>query len=561
MIFAQRATEADAPVLLAARGRSSRWEEGALTVLADADIDNAAALAAAGLPLSPHASAAEIIGKAFARWSDGCAERLLGDFAFVVWDAERRRLHAARDPLGIRPLYRRERGGVLTLGSVAREVAGPDARPDALGISLYIVGRHQEDGYTLFEAVEALPAGHRLVADERGTERTRFYELAPSAFDVDDEATLAQRFAFAFREAVSCRVTSRTAVVVSGGLDSSSVAGQAAVVADAPVTALHLAFPGIDCDESHYCDAVVRRHELALIRHDARETSISHNDGDHPDLVFDPTVGCFDPLFAAAAAAGVSTVLTGIGGDQLTDESGLECADALRDGRLRDAARIAGITRRPTSLTSYQNLLAWGVRPLIPEPIRAASRRLRRRPTLEPLTPRSRDRALEHVYAEMRRAARRPGGARGMRHELACQSLLWPVLQSSRVAARHGLGVRHPFLDVRLVELMLGVPARARFRDGVTKGKPLLRRALGALLPTEVATRTDAGEFSDYLRYVLLQRGKRQTTALFAESRLADLGIIDQNAMRDVLEGSSPLRIKRLKLATGMELWLRRTWA
>jgi hypothetical protein len=83
---------------------------------------------------------------------------------------------------------------------------------------------------------------------------------------------------------------------------------------------------------------------------------------------------------------------------------------------------------------------------------------------------------------------------------------------------------------------------------------------MGSLLPDKVLQRTDAGEFSDYLRYVLLNRGRRRMEALFENSRLVELGIIDQEEMREVRLAKTQTHIKRLTLATGMELWLRRTW-
>src|SRR5687768_7065581 len=62
-------------------------------------------LAAAAPAAGAAARDAELVLAAYARWGPGCAERLVGDFAFAVWDARARTLFAARDPMGVRPLY------------------------------------------------------------------------------------------------------------------------------------------------------------------------------------------------------------------------------------------------------------------------------------------------------------------------------------------------------------------------------------------------------------------------------------------------------------------------
>ncbi|MBW2527412.1 MAG: asparagine synthetase B, partial [Deltaproteobacteria bacterium] len=113
-----QATLVDCSVGLAQRAsrddRSSvpRALPDGLLVVADARLDNRDELRSAGLDLDDDTTEAEVIARAYARWSTACVERLLGDFAFVLWDRERRLLLCARDPLGVRPLYTRttERG-------------------------------------------------------------------------------------------------------------------------------------------------------------------------------------------------------------------------------------------------------------------------------------------------------------------------------------------------------------------------------------------------------------------------------------------------------------------
>src|SRR5690606_14493696 len=78
---------------------------GALALVADARLDNRAeVLAALGQPDTGQPDSAVLLA-AYACWGEAALERLVGDFALAVWDATRRQLVLARDPMGVRPLY------------------------------------------------------------------------------------------------------------------------------------------------------------------------------------------------------------------------------------------------------------------------------------------------------------------------------------------------------------------------------------------------------------------------------------------------------------------------
>ena len=81
--------------------------ESGCAITADARIDYRDELITTlGLERSPaEIGDAELILSAYLRWGDRCPERLLGDFAFAIWDPRNHCLFCARDPFGMRPLY------------------------------------------------------------------------------------------------------------------------------------------------------------------------------------------------------------------------------------------------------------------------------------------------------------------------------------------------------------------------------------------------------------------------------------------------------------------------
>ena len=144
----------------------------ALHVVADARIDNRAELRAAGLDVDDGMTAAEVIGRAYEKWSTECTARLLGDFAFVVWDAERRQLYCARDHIGVRPLYYRADGRLFSCASephALRHASPEPLRPNALEIALFLIEEHREAGPSLYQGIDALPHGSRRGATREET--------------------------------------------------------------------------------------------------------------------------------------------------------------------------------------------------------------------------------------------------------------------------------------------------------------------------------------------------------------------------------------------------------
>ena len=95
-------------------------------IAGDVRIDARSAVVAAASE-SGSASAAEsdlaLLAHCYSVWGDRCVERLLGDFSFAIWDADRRRLFCARDQLGVRPLYFAQIGSTVAVSNSRRSLS------------------------------------------------------------------------------------------------------------------------------------------------------------------------------------------------------------------------------------------------------------------------------------------------------------------------------------------------------------------------------------------------------------------------------------------------------
>ena len=258
----------------------------------------------------------------------GFLDRLRGEFALVLWDQVQRRLVAARDRFGIKPLYYATVGGGLYLASevkALRAMGVPMAWDQEAVRQLLMLGI-LAPSRSLFMDVFQIPPGHCLVADRSGLRLQRYWDLpfpgrgeAPPAESDDD---LIQGYRLALEEAVSLRLRADVAVGchLSGGLDSSSVLGFASRHARAPLDAFTVGFEHAAYDESRVAEQTARLcgavwHPLRITYQDMADhfaDAVWHAEG---VLSNGNTVAKF-LLSRAVRDAGVKVVLTGEGADE-----------------------------------------------------------------------------------------------------------------------------------------------------------------------------------------------------------------------------------------------------
>lgn len=172
----------------------------------------------------------EVLLELCKRRGPDCLRDLRGMFAFVVVDRHRRRLWAARDPLGIKPLYyaRTDQGyhfaseirSLHAAGVVPRKL-NPEAAVACAAAGINAFG----DGATLYEAVHELPPGHLLTVSDDRQELHSYYALPDPCGDLSgDAATSLLRDAAESSVRLHLRSRRRIATCLSGGLDSSTIA-------------------------------------------------------------------------------------------------------------------------------------------------------------------------------------------------------------------------------------------------------------------------------------------------------------------------------------------------
>ncbi len=219
------------------RGPSARQPcslDGHVWIAADARIDARTqlveALKAKGRVVSNAARDAELILHAYHAWGTDCPRRLLGDFAFAIFDTVQQRLFCARDQLGIKPFFYACNKDFLAFSNTLdclRLHAGVTNRLDEQSLADFLLfGFRLDASATAFAEIRRLPPGHFLVSDAEGTRIQPYWSPAvPQELSLRCEQDYIDQFLEIFAAAVSDRSRARRlGLYLSGGLDSSAVA-------------------------------------------------------------------------------------------------------------------------------------------------------------------------------------------------------------------------------------------------------------------------------------------------------------------------------------------------
>ncbi len=466
--------------------------DGLLILGFDGRLDNRQDLAAAlglGQPDRDGWSDADLVLAAYAAFGEGCAGRLLGDFAFVLWDGKRGQLTAARDALGTRTLFYYWDGATLLVTSECGQLrAHPAARlePDERAVSDFLRIRFDDVQSTFYTRARRLPPAHVLTLRSRSLSLKRYWdaEAEPGGARLSD-GEYAEGFRELFAEAIRCRIGSSRPVgsLFSGGVDSSAVMSMAHTVAGPSPTVDLRAFSMVfkqapSNDRLHIQRVAVTYSEVPRVGplrdldRKVQWMGLPWVDVHHSVVAV---------LMAEAQAQDCRLLLTGLRGDDLFGGLG-NLADLTRRLRVRAAlsevrAWAPVIGRRPAQL-------AWQL-------------------CLQPLA----------------RPPRRPFRSYAAQGAYDCVLGTLAVLQTELFeisAARFGLEPLYPFWDRRLVEFVLKTPADLRASAGVTKR--LLREALVGVVPEPNLERRDKLSLGPHFRRGLIEYDRVQL-----QERLATL--------------------------------------
>ena len=492
-----------------------------VAVAGDCRLDNRAelcdALGIRSADRSGHTNG-ELLLRAWLRWREACPTRLLGDYAFVVWDATRRTLFCCRDPVGVKPFYyaltpRRFAFASSVDAVLAAPFVGNEF--DDATVAAYLTRVILSSPiHTFFRAVRKLPPGHFLTvtcAPRRLNAKLLRYwrpEDTPRAAKRASDDDHAEEFRHLYRQAVACRLptTGRVGTHLSGGFDSSSVTVLTARELAARGQAPPVAFSWLPDVDRHARSAAGPEYRLVESVCEQERLRVFHRAPGVDDIVATLAQDGALPgvhihlnehvAQRAAASEGVTTLLSGWGGDEGVSFHGRgRNAHLLLSGRWQLL-----LAHRDPNYAAFRFLANTLLNLALPEHAHILRARLRGKDL-----PRKRW-LIDPAFA--RRTKRLPQPA--PRFVGVRRTQLW-LLKSGGLAERmegwaasgawHGIQYRYPLLDLRLLEFALSLPPEQFKRPGADRW--LMRHALGPLLPLEVRESTSK---ADPVRFQAVKR-------------------------------------------------------
>ena len=541
-------------------------------------------LAGGGAP-DPPVTPAALIAALWPVFGPALLDRIVGDFAFALWDPMARELMLATDPMGQWPVHYAMPAdrSMLAFASGTQPLRALDwvgSEPDDLAVVAQLLNQPTEPGRTFFANIQSLPSGHRLRWHDGRVDVERYWGPHFARTDIRSVNEMLEAFEHAVRVAVASRLDPArpTALLMSGGYDSTAVAGAVAAqrkrTPDAvpPIVAISAAFGDLPCDESARIDIALAVNGLPSHRVQPMGRSISVESMRRDVAAHDAPFVNFQAPFVDAYSAlardlGATTLMTGLGGDELATDFEYQV----------DFARAMGVARFPLTvhrIADIEKRAPWNVaiglaRQLCPEAIKQPYRALRR--IASPGVAFGPD--ASWLQPEAQRLARElgavgpapPVGFDSYTKEVRWRILANPVVEFARrwfavETASSGFELESPLLDRRLFELVFATDACFHPRSSdAGEYKPLIARGL-SFAPRALVSAYWKVDFDSYNAHVLRVSLATVEAWLFeAAEWKAERYVARESAMR-TLRGfrDEPERFQyRAEAIVGLETWLR----
>ncbi len=386
----------------------------------------------------------EVLLAAYQKWGEGCLDRLIGMFAFVIWDARNKSAFAARDRFGVKPFYYHQRkDGTLLFASEIKAIhaAGIPRIPNEKAWATYLTyGLYDHSTETFWKDIHSLPGGHSLRWNNGRISIVKWYDLADRVGDDYDrrpESEVRSDYFELMKESVKLRFRSDVPVGInlSGGLDSSGLLGLVHEVQgkDNDVKAFTFTTGDSNYDELPWVERMLSKtnHPLIVCRLAADDVpALAASIQFHQDEPFGglPTLA-YAKLFEKAKENGVTVLLDGNGMDE----------------------QWAGYDYYLSALNGHRPGLVQGTKesPVRPDCLTPEFRAL-----AEPLE-------FPNVFSDK---------LRNLQYRDTILTKIPRAMRfNDRISMRSSTELREPFLDHRLFELALRQPAERKLNDVARK--------------------------------------------------------------------------------------------
>ncbi len=509
------------------------FEENDLVITADARIDNRDELSKElGLKDEEDVSDSYFILKAYEMWGKDCPDKLLGDFAFAIWDKTQEKLFCARDHMGVKPFYYYLHDDAFFFATEIKALFSNNLVRKKLNeqkIALYLVDIRDKK-FTFFDDIFCLEAAHSLTLSSNESKIRIYWELDRDyKIHMDSEEDYIKAFNEIFTEAVSCRLRSAFPIgfELSGGLDSSSIVCMAKKILSnnnnfqlndlKTYSIFYDGFP--EADESYYIEKVI---ETGGIK---PHFVLAGNKGllDKMDEIlwhveqpfFTPFMSYIWDFYKKMNKDNVRVVLGGYGSDEILGVGNYYLRELIVTFQWNKLMNeIKGIVK--LSATTYSILFKKIIFSLIPMFIKNKMRGKNIKGGFIPRAHILNKKLINKLggYENFKRFHRsyrgdlygeiKPKEYQHMSINAITHNRYTAITTVSNSAFR--IEPRFPFLDKRIIEFCYAIPTEMIIKSGWTKY--ILRVGMADIIPNEIQYRTTKGATDEvlYKNFLLFEK-------------------------------------------------------
>jgi asparagine synthase (glutamine-hydrolysing) len=489
----------------------------------------------------------EVLVHAYEQWDVGFLSRLKGMFALALWDARSKRLIAARDRAGEKPLYWTEtpRGLLLASEVKALLVRSEVSRDlDVVALDQFLTYEYVLAPRTMLKGVHKLPPAHYLEYRNGSVSTHRYWDAADVALRNWSDENAAEALRSALRTAVSRQLMADVplGVFLSGGIDSSTLVALMTEVASEQVRSFSIGFADGTYNELPYAREIATRfgthHREQVVSPDLGELFeklVVHLDEPFADVSMFPTFAV-----SQLAREDVKVALSGDGGDELFGGYDTYEAQALatRLGWVGDALMpaLAGVaaalppSEKKKGLVNKVKRFSAGAA--------SAPGDLEHYRWMVYLGPHAKSRLYSaklrsalgsaDVYAPVRDAMKRFGQDDLLNRQLYADLSLYLaddiLVKVDRMSMATSLETRAPFLDGDVMELAFSMSGHLKIRNGERKW--ILKQAMRGLLPEGILSRRKEG-FSIPMKNWLRRELEPLMRELLSPARISQRGLLE----------------------------------
>lgn len=398
----------------------------------------------------------EVLLASFINWGSDCLSRFRGMFAFGIWDSEKKELFAARDRFGVKPFYYTIHNNTLYFSSeikALQHLPGRKSPNEKVWANYFVYGSYGMPEETFFQHIEQLPGGHLLKFSEGQLSSSKWYDFEAEVAKVNTNLNFEkakEKYTELLKESILLRFRADVPVGfnISGGVDSSLLLALVNMFEDRKNINAYTFYTGdAGYDELPWVEKMIATtgNPLTKIKFSAKDVEESAFQISYAqDEPFGgiPTLA-YSKIFEQAGKDGVKVLLDGQGMDE--QWAGYDYYFQQKNS----GNTIQGVGNespfRKNALSASFAVLA--KKPVYPEPFDNHLQNMQYR---------------DLFYTKIPRALR----------------------FNDRISMAYGVELREPFLDHKLVEFALAMPAEFKIQNGV--GKFMLREILKPLVSPDI---------------------------------------------------------------------------